>query len=163
MKIPPSPLLPSTWQERVFLHVARELGVTLCVSPAKRRLLAHLDLPESDLKRLTTDPNVTRWHVVPMDQLRLDRLRTALRARADRYAALAAFRPSGWCAGRAGGRTVRSGNVTLHEVAYSEHSSFAELRQCVADLRPRKIVPTVGVGKRGEKVEPMIRLLTKSI
>jgi len=33
--------------------------------------------------------------------------------------------------------------VTIVEVAYSEHSSFSELRACVRALRPARCVPTV--------------------
>ena len=63
-----------------------------------------------------------------------------------------AFRPSGWCFGRGGAR--RHGSVTVHEVAYSEHSSFDELRDCVRELSPRRIIPTVNCN-RGD----MARLL----
>ena len=42
------------------------------------------------------------------------------------------------------------GGVTLYGVPYSEHSSFAELRDCVAWLGARKVVPTVNVGKAQE-------------
>ena len=29
-------------------------------------------------------------------------------------------------------------------IPYSEHSSFAELKHCVQQLKPRRIIPTVG-------------------
>ena len=35
------------------------------------------------------------------------------------------------------------GGVTLYSVPYSEHSSFAELRACVAALSPATVIPTV--------------------
>jgi hypothetical protein len=41
--------------------------------------------------------------------------------------------------GAAGG----AGTLTLVSVPYSEHSSFGELRRCVAALRAERIVPTV--------------------
>lgn len=39
----------------------------------------------------------------------------------------------------------------VHLIPYSEHSSFTELQEFVGFLRPRKVVPTVGVsGDRGD-------------
>ena len=40
-------------------------------------------------------------------------------------------------------RAAGAGGVTLFSVPYSEHSSFPELRECVAALNPVEIVPTV--------------------
>ena len=33
--------------------------------------------------------------------------------------------------------------MSVYGVPYSEHSSFPELRDCVARLRPKRVVPTV--------------------
>ncbi len=41
---------------------------------------------------------------------------------------------------------------------YSEHSSFEELRQAVAWLRPRRLVPSVG-NDGGPRAAEMVRLL----
>ena len=41
---------------------------------------------------------------------------------------------------------------------YSEHSSFEELRQAVAWLQPRRIIPSVG-NDRGARAAEMVRLL----
>jgi len=50
------------------------------------------------------------------------------------------------------------GGVTLYGVPYSEHSSFAELRECVAWLGARRVVPTVNAGKAQE----MLALLAQA-
>ncbi len=44
------------------------------------------------------------------------------------------------------------------QVPYSEHSSFEELRQAVAWLQPRSIIPSVG-NNGGARAAEMIRLL----
>ena len=40
-------------------------------------------------------------------------------------------------------RLLSRPSLTLVRVSYSEHSSFGELRRCVAALRAERIVPTV--------------------
>ena len=93
-----------------------------------------------------------------MGQLRAPRLRQMLAESNGRFDALVAFRPTGWAYGRGGGggtaagRTVRlGGGVSIVEVPYSEHSSFEEMKQCVRELQPRKIVATVGGGPKGDR------------
>ena len=50
--------------------------------------------------------------------------------------------------------------MRLHEVPYSEHSSFTELVECVRAVRPRRIVPTVNCNS-ASKVQAMVDLLTR--
>ena len=60
--------------------------------------------------------------------------------------------------GRTGRGRRQKGSLILYSVPYSEHSSFAELREFVRWLEPRKIVPTVG-NDRGPKASSMLSLL----
>jgi len=59
-------------KERVFLLVARSLGLRLHVSAARLATLSCLDLPRADVERLTTDASATRWAVVPMGRSRVN-------------------------------------------------------------------------------------------
>jgi len=103
--------------------------------------------------------------------------RKALSAGYDRASG---FRPTGWTHGGgrgaqkpkkpfsssssrndAGGKgdivTVRrSGPHAIYGVPYSEHSSFAELVDCLIALKPKKIVPTVSVSKGEEQVRILL-------
>ena len=136
--------------------MGKQCNVKMAVERPKQRLLECCALSAEDAGVLTTDAAATRWRVVPMCHLKADRLKALLRASEGRYTGVFAFRPTGWCFGRgqstsAAGRTVKLGEgVTICEVAYSEHSSYDELRQCVQTLRPRKIVSTVGGGPNGD-------------
>jgi hypothetical protein len=50
------------------------------------------------------------------------------------------------------------GGVTLYSVPYSEHSSFAELQECVAFLDPLRIIPTVNCRSAADAERLVARL-----
>ena len=141
------------------MQVGRDLGVKIHVERPKMRLLECMELSQQDSALLTADITETRWRVVPMGHLRAPKLRALLNASRSTYDAIVAFRPSGWCFGKGGGAAGRSiklgSNLTIVEVPYSEHSSFDELKACVADLRPRKVVATVDGGPLGNRHKGM--------
>ena len=67
---------------------------------------------------------------------------------------IAGFVPTGWTYEMA--RRVfpqrQKGPATIHLVPYSEHSSWDELLEYVAFLKPHQVIPTVGVeGEGGEQ------------
>ena len=171
-------------KEKVFLHAAREFDRRVCVSREKRAVLDLLDLPESDMGRLTTNPKEANFRVVPMMHVRMDILKERLEAEAGKYDRIVGFRPTGWSTAGKGSaghgdqatltasgevvRTVRSmgkrqgsGNAVIYSVPYSEHSSFGELRSFVQWLRPAELIPTVG-NDGGPKAAQLVELLTKA-
>ena len=56
-------------------------------------------------------------------------------------------------------RVAAGGHVKTYAVPYSEHSSFAELREFVRWLQPVAVVPTVNRGDNGQNVASMLRAL----
>ena len=141
--------------------MGRELGVHIFVDRSRWRTLECLGLPPEDTAMLTTECGSTRFRVVSMAHLRVDKLRALLKEEGGRYDSLVAFRPSGWClprCGRSNGKMIRAGEVRVHEVPYSEHSSFTELVGCVRDLTPHQIVPTVNCSSAA-KTRAIVELL----
>lgn len=60
---------------------------------------------------------------------------------------------AGWSYRRSGGLSISkpSDTVTLVGIPYSEHSSWHDLRQCVARLRPKRLIPTVNAANRSQQ------------
>ena len=56
--------------------------------------------------------------------------------------------------------TSYQGRVTLVSIPYSEHSSFTELCECVRDLQPKQIVPTVNAYSK-DAMEKLVDLFTQ--
>lgn len=50
---------------------------------------------------------------------------------------------AGWSFKKNGLQVRKEGCVTIYGIPYSEHSSYAELRDCIRLLRPKRIIPTV--------------------
>ena len=148
-------------KERVALAAAVALRCGVYCEAARARTYACFRWAELDAV-LTRDPGATPLHIVPIAWLNGAKLRAYL-ARFPRHDALLALRPTGWAhndgsSRRAASASARDGRVQLVGVPYSEHSSADELRAFVRLLRPRRVVPTVGVGAP-EKREAMTRLI----
>ncbi|KAJ1631276.1 DNA repair metallo-beta-lactamase-domain-containing protein [Pavlovales sp. CCMP2436] len=173
----------SIGKERAFLAVSETLGERLHVPRARLRVYEAALSGMCDVaKKFTTDEKATRLRVVPMGHINFAKLR-ALVGGSSRWQSVVGFRPTGWAHTKVGGggakgasspaeeRTPakprpaaplhvrRQGRVTIVDVAYSEHSSFSELRACVRALEPVRCVPTVN-GNSAAKVAEMLQHLS---
>lgn len=141
----------SIGKERVFLGIAKALGVQIHADSHRRRILACLHWPELS-ERLCSDAGCTMLHVLPMSSLSPEKLKQYLQKFERRFTSVLAFRPTGWTYSNKAGnvldslKPVSKSNVTIYGVPYSEHSSFSELQEFVQFLRPEKIIATVNVG-----------------
>eukprot|EP00753_Platysulcus_tardus_P008394 PLAT1595.2.p1 GENE.PLAT1595.2~~PLAT1595.2.p1 ORF type:complete len:137 (-),score=62.51 PLAT1595.2:66-476(-) len=120
------------------------------------------ELSSDDRKRLTLDADDTPFRVVSMSMLRMDTMAKLL-SQSRQFTHCVGVSPTGWNHGKksALGSVAEKGEVTLLRLPYSEHSSFAELRDCVDWLRPGKIVPTVDARTKAA-VQRQIGLLRQS-
>ncbi|MED6120476.1 hypothetical protein PIB30_021145 [Stylosanthes scabra] len=154
----------SIGKECVYLAISKALGVKIYANASRRRVLLAFDWSElSD--SLCTNGNNTFLHVLPMSSLRMQSLKDYMKTYKEKYTAVLAFRPTGWTFSEKIRnnleliKPISNGNITIYGVPYSEHSSFAELRDFVQFLRPDKIVPTVNVGNAAtrEKMQSYFR------
>ncbi|CAL8471261.1 g10803 [Coccomyxa elongata] len=129
-------------KERAYLGAAKALGWKVYVNADKLRVLRLLGLPEADMALLTKDAAAAQIHVSFMGKLLTPDALTE-RIRGTKWTHVVAFRPTGWSFQKSGLSCRREGDVAIYGIPYSEHSSFAELRDCIKTLRPRRIVPTV--------------------
>ena len=155
-------------KERVFFEAAKALGpeTKIYVGKQKRKVLEALGdaVPAEDMRRVTGDDAATNLHVVPMGSVTFERMKTIARYYRNRYDAVVAFKPTGWTFSSArkharATKRQKRGALIQYAVPYSEHSSFAELREFVRFLKPRAILPHVG-NDRGENAARMVRALT---
>mmetsp|Transcript_13784 Transcript_13784/g.36989 ORF Transcript_13784/g.36989 Transcript_13784/m.36989 type:complete len:735 (+) Transcript_13784:138-2342(+) len=161
-------------KERVFMAVARALKLGVWVDARKLRVLRCLEWDsDADRARIGSgDAHDAQLRVVPMRHITHSALAEMLRNSRGRYNAVVGFRPTGWSwprvgsgssdekqqtlnGGKVGGTMLRrttSGASVIYEVPYSEHSSFAELREFVAATQPREIIPTVGASSSHKRL-----------
>ncbi|KAL1245555.1 DNA cross-link repair 1A protein [Trichinella spiralis] len=139
-------------KERIFTALAEALDCKVAVEKNKMQTLKCFDdkkLSDS----LTLLKSSTFLHVVSMGVLNRQKL-TAYLASYPTYEHLVAIKPTGWeFSGRTEDNLIdvqKMNKITILGVPYSEHSSFAELKQFVLKLRPKQVVPTVNVSARAE-------------
>ncbi len=145
-------------KERIAQNIAKECDCKIFVTIDKHKAIKCLGLPDED--KFTMNPQQTDVHIVSMSHLGWKKL-FENRVNQGTYDEIIAFRPSAWCFKELAEESsmvpdvpsgsiktvpvnfTRRSNITVVDVPYSEHSSFAELRQCVELLNTKKIVPTV--------------------
>ncbi|KAI8442117.1 hypothetical protein MSG28_005743 [Choristoneura fumiferana] len=126
-------------KEKFFLGMARRVGCSVWACPEKDKVLQAVEG-----RSFSHAPAQScQLHVVPMRDLSIDKLKSYLESLHGTFTEVVAFKPSGWENGK--NSTVEKDNVTIHGIPYSEHSSFSELVRFVNFLKPKQVVPTVGI------------------
>jgi len=106
--------------------------------------------------------------ISPLGSLGHDALKHFLDSTKGKFAAVVAFRPTGWAwspkamaRGSAGCRVwaENDGQTRVYSVPYSEHSSYLELQALGEALRPKKLIPTVNSETREGKERMMSHFL----
>ncbi|CAF0727805.1 unnamed protein product [Adineta ricciae] len=139
-------------KERVFHAIAKALECKIFVEARKFRILNQLE--DDDLSnRLTTKADETNVHVVGMGSVTPPMLQTHADKHSLKYTKIIGIKPTGWTTPRTTGGTKhysiesKSSNTTIYGFPYSEHSSFDELKAFIEYLKPKRIIPTVNVGR----------------
>lgn len=152
-------------KEKILTAVARRCKCLIYVNERKLSILKCLKL--EDMGIFTTDPRATNVHVVewsflgetwPYFRPNFGNMEKILAESGFRR--VVGFVPTGW-AYELRKKTFsarRKGSCEIHLVPYSEHSNYDELREYVGYLRPKEIIPTVGLeggGVDGKAVAAM--------
>uniref|UniRef100_A0A0D9V485 DNA ligase (ATP) n=1 Tax=Leersia perrieri TaxID=77586 RepID=A0A0D9V485_9ORYZ len=140
-------------KERILLEVARRCGCKIHVDSKKMEILTALGFGGENgvftEDAEATDVHVTGWNIlgetwpyfrpnfVKMKEIMVDR----------GYTKAVGFVPTGWMyETKKEGFAIRAkDSLEIHLVPYSEHSSYDELRDYVRFLRPKRVIPTVGL------------------
>ncbi|CAK9867445.1 unnamed protein product, partial [Sphagnum jensenii] len=135
-------------KERIFLEVGKVLEKKVYVGTSKLRLLECMELGDDYTKWLTTNELESHIHVVPLWSIAsFKRMGSISHYYQGRYNSIVGFSPTGWNFGRdkkrTPGRRWQQGTIIRYEVPYSEHCSFAELREFVQFIAPRIVIPSV--------------------
>lgn len=167
-------------KERIYLAVAKALGMKVYVDSRRFRILSALEWPQEQRAMLTKNSEETILWVVPLGHISMKKLPSYTSLEIGRvkrtFDRVVGFRPTGWSL-RGGGKSKSNkengessdlltvcnrGSLTTCSVPYSEHSAFPELVDCLACLQPRIIVPTVNVRKSQEQIHLLMEHLEKT-
>lgn len=153
-------------KERLWLSVAERFGLKVFVDKQRMRIISCLGWPKDLVALLTTNKEEADVWVIPLGHINMKNLPDYLAQANNKplsrhYNKVFGYRPTGWSMGSKPSSSLvstrKSGNITIHSVPYSEHSSFPELVDCLACLKPRTIVPTVATKRSAEQIETLMR------
>ncbi|XP_028785526.1 DNA ligase 6-like isoform X2 [Neltuma alba] len=139
-------------KEKILLELARRFKRKVHVDARKMEVLRVLGYGEGG--DFTVDDSQTNIHVVgwnvlgetwPYFRPNFVRMKEIMTERG--YSKVVGFVPTGWTYEVKRNKfTVKSkDSFQIHLVPYSEHSNYDELREYVKFLKPKRVVPTVGV------------------
>ncbi|KAG6777436.1 hypothetical protein POTOM_017257 [Populus tomentosa] len=139
-------------KEKILIEIARRCNRKVYVDARKMEVLRVLGCGESGV--FTEDENESDVHVVgwnvlgetwPYFRPNFVKMKEIMVERG--YNKVVGFVPTGWTYEVKRNKfAVRSkDSCEIHLVPYSEHSNYNELREYVRFLRPKRVIPTVGV------------------
>ncbi|XP_042392829.1 DNA ligase 6-like isoform X3 [Zingiber officinale] len=139
-------------KEKILLEISRQCGCLLQVDSRKMQILSVLGLVDSGA--FTQDTAVSNIHVIgwnvlgetwPYFRPNFGKMEEIMLERG--YSKVVGFVSTGWMyETKKDGFAVRvKGSLEVHLVPYSEHSNYDELREYVKFLKPKRVIPTVGV------------------
>ncbi|XP_044468176.1 DNA ligase 6 isoform X2 [Mangifera indica] len=139
-------------KEKILLEVSRKCNTKILVDARKMQILRLLGYGENGVFTLDereSDVHVIGWNVLgetwPYFRPNFVRMKEIMVERG--YAKVVGFVPTGWTYEVKRNKfAVRSkDSFEIHLVPYSEHSNFDELREYVRFLKPKRVIPSVGM------------------
>ncbi|XP_058087232.1 DNA ligase 6 [Magnolia sinica] len=139
-------------KERILLEISRRCDCLLHVDGRKMEVLRVLGF--ADCGFFTEDASGSDVHVIgwnllgetwPYFRPNFVKMKEIMVERG--YSKAVGFVPTGWMYGaKKDGFAVRAkDSCEIHLIPYSEHSSYDELRDYVRFLKPKRVIPTVGL------------------
>ncbi|KAK9066931.1 hypothetical protein SSX86_014255 [Deinandra increscens subsp. villosa] len=154
-------------KEKILLEISRRCNRKIHVEDRKLGILRTLGYGEDAVftnKEGESDVHVVGWNILgetwPYFRPNFVKMKEIMDARG--YSKVVGFVPTGWTyevkRNKFAVRTKDS--FEIHLVPYSEHSNYEELREYVKFLRPKRVIPTVGVDVEnldGKHVNKMLK------
>lgn len=139
-------------KEKILIEIFKKCGRKVCVDSRKMEVLRVLGYGDSGVfteDESETDVHVVGWNVLgetwPYFRPNFVRMKEIMVERG--YDKVVGFVPTGWTYEVKRNKfAVRSKDAfEIHLVPYSEHSNYDELREYVKFLKPKQVIPTVGM------------------
>ncbi|KAL5743380.1 hypothetical protein ACOSQ2_026496 [Xanthoceras sorbifolium] len=139
-------------KEKILLEISRKCGRKIHVDERKMEIMHVLGYGESGVftrDETESDVHVVGWNVLgetwPYFRPNFVRMKEIMVEKG--YAKVVGFVPTGWTYEVKRNKfAVRSKDtLEIHLVPYSEHSNYDELREYVKFLKPKQVIPTVGM------------------
>ncbi|KAK2415254.1 DNA ligase [Trifolium repens] len=139
-------------KEKILLEIAKRFGKKVYVDARKMEVLRALGYGESGQFTedcLETNIHVVGWNVLgetwPYFRPNFVKMKEIMIERG--YSEVVGFVPTGWTYEVKRDKfAVRSkDSCRIHLVPYSKHSNYDELREYVKFLKPKRVIPTVGL------------------